>query len=101
MVSVGLVTLVINRVGSVISTCVFTLCLDMSCVSGPMVPGSSGALPGQSSTTRGFSPACTGKATHINAIAHAARFMVAPWDEGRRKVTWEPTAAYHDSEGSR
>src|SRR5882672_5690152 len=100
MVSVGLVTLVMSRVGSVISTCVLTFSLDMSVFSGPMVPGSSGALPGQSSTTRGFSPACSGEATHINAIANAARFMVAPWDEGR-ELPVNSTAAYHDREGHR
>src|SRR5262245_32721239 len=71
----------------------------MSVVSGPMVPGSSGALPGQSSTTRGASPARTGQARHSSAITHAVRFMVAPRDEGRPKVPEHTTAAYHDREG--
>jgi hypothetical protein len=63
------------------------------------------ALPGQSSTTRGYLPARAGQATHINAIANAARFTVVPRDEGRRKVTDElngrlSKSLWRDSGGS-
>src|SRR5262249_7712330 len=51
---VGLVTLVTIRVGSVTSTCLWSSFGDMRTYSAPMLPGSSGALPGQRSTTRGL-----------------------------------------------
>src|SRR5262245_4229830 len=54
---VGLVTLVIMRVDSVTSTSLRSSLGDMRTYSAPMVPVSSGALPGQRSTTRGLSAA--------------------------------------------
>jgi len=64
MVMLGLVTLVIIRVESVTSTCLRSSFGDMTTFSGPIVPGSSGTLPGQSSTTSAFSSAASGPATH-------------------------------------
>src|SRR6478609_3181394 len=55
--SVGLVTLVIIRVDSVTSTCLRSSLGDMRTYSAPMVPVSSGALPGQRSRTSGLSAA--------------------------------------------
>src|SRR5690349_9418441 len=57
MVIVGLVTSVIMRVGSVTSTCLRSSAGDMRTLSGPMLPVSSGALPGQISTTCGSAAA--------------------------------------------
>src|SRR5262249_23470258 len=51
---VGLVTLVIILVDSVTSTCFLSSFGDMITFSGPILAVSSGAFPGQSSTTRGF-----------------------------------------------
>src|SRR5439155_6444759 len=53
MLSVGLVTSVIIWVGSVTSTCLRSSAGDMRNRSGPMLPVSSGTLPGQSSTSSG------------------------------------------------
>src|SRR5215831_9535881 len=81
MVMVGLVTLVTIRVGSVTSTCLRSSFGDMRTFSAPMLPVSSGALPGHSSTTRGLSAAATGQATHNQATREAVdakRFMVGP-----------------------
>src|SRR6187431_1794188 len=50
---VGLVTSVISRVGSVTSTCLRSSFGDLRTLSGPMLPLSSGTLPGQISTTNG------------------------------------------------
>src|SRR4051812_38066658 len=57
MVIVGFVTLVIRRVDSVTSTLVRSFLGDIRTFSGPMVPGSSGGLPGQSSMNWGLPPA--------------------------------------------
>src|SRR5437660_5134932 len=57
MVRVGFVTSVIIRVGSVTSTCLRSSAGDMRNLSGPMLPLSSGTLPGQISTTRGSAAA--------------------------------------------
>src|SRR6184192_3256957 len=51
MVRVGLVTSVIIRVGSVTSTCLRSSFGDMRNLSAPMLPLSSGTLPGQIATT--------------------------------------------------
>src|SRR6266487_46126 len=57
MVRVGLVTSVIIRVGSVTSTCLRSSAGDMRNRSAPMLPLSSGTLPGQISTTSGSAAA--------------------------------------------
>src|SRR5438093_8564713 len=89
---VGLVTLVTILVDSVTSTCLRSSFGDMRTYSAPMLPVSSGALPGQSSTTTprsptpvweravasGLSAASTGEATHNQVTrerADATRFM--------------------------
>src|SRR5205807_2681028 len=80
-VMVGLLTLVTNRVGSVISTSFRVSFGDMRTFSGPMSPLSSGTLPGHSATTSGLSARATGQATHHQAIKEMAatiRFMVVP-----------------------
>src|SRR5262245_60613405 len=81
MVRVGLVTLVTSRVGSVTSTSLRVSFGDMRTVSGPILPDSSGTLPGHSSKTVGFSPPAAGQATPNQAIRDTTatiRFMVAP-----------------------
>src|SRR5438552_14102619 len=73
----GFVTSVIIRVGSVTSTCLRSSPGDMRNRSGPMLPLSSGALAGQTSTTRG-SAALTDQATAHetnNAMAEATGCM--------------------------
>src|SRR5437660_3566388 len=53
----------------------------MRTISAPMLPVSSGALPGQSSTTSGLSAPAAGQPTHNQATREtvaARRFMVAP-----------------------
>src|SRR4051812_9081170 len=78
---VGLLTLVTRRVDSVISTSFRVNFGDMRTVSGPILPVSSGTLPGHSSTTSGLSAPATGHVTHnqvIRETATAIRFMVAP-----------------------
>src|SRR5262249_51717073 len=78
---VGLVTLVTMRVESVTSTSFLVSFGDMRTYSGPMLPVSSGALPGHSSTTIVLSAASAGQAMHdqaIRATAGTKRFMVAP-----------------------
>src|SRR5687767_1867461 len=55
---VGLVTFVTSNVGSKTSTCLRSDLGDMRVVSAPIVPGSSGGVPGQISTTCG--PSATG-----------------------------------------
>ena len=53
----------------------------MRTVSGPIVPVSSGTLPGHSSTTVGMSAAAAGQAAHSQEIRETTatiRFMVAP-----------------------
>src|SRR3972149_3293887 len=51
-------------VDSVTSTCLRSSVGDMRDFSAPILPVSSGAWPGQSSTTSGLSAATTGQATH-------------------------------------
>src|SRR5947209_5801827 len=92
---VGLVTLVTILVGSVTSTCLRSSLGDMRTYSAPILPVSSGALPGQSRTTTprsptpvweravasGLSAASTGEATHNQVTrerADAMRFMWKP-----------------------
>src|SRR4051794_21718331 len=80
-VRVGLLTLVTRRVGSVTSTSLRVCFGDMRTVSGPIVPVSSGALPGHNSTTFGTSAAVAGQAAHTQGIRETTatiRFMVAP-----------------------
>src|SRR5260370_16184739 len=66
MVMVGLVTPVTIWVGSVTSTCLWSSLGDMRSFSGPMLPLSSGTLPGQISTTSESSAPATGQAMHIH-----------------------------------
>src|SRR6266849_2830617 len=78
---VGLLTLVTNRVGSVTSTSFRVNFGDMRTFSGPMLPVSSGTLPGHSSTTIGLSAPAAGQAAHNQVIREtvaAIRCMVAP-----------------------
>src|SRR6266481_9444456 len=87
MVIVGLVTLVIILVGSVTSTCLRSSLGDMRTYSAPILPISSGGLPGHNSKTSGFSVAAffssapaIGQATHNQVITEmiAICFMMAP-----------------------
>src|SRR6266404_600446 len=81
MVRVGFVTLVTILVGSVTSTCLRLSFGDMRNFSAPIVPVSSGAVPGQSSTTSGWSAPNTGPTKHNHVTretAAAKRLMVAP-----------------------
>src|SRR5260370_6077417 len=81
MVMVGLVTLVIIRVGSVTSAFFLSSFGDMRTYSAPMLPASSGALPGQSSTTSGLSSPTTCPVTHKHVTRQtvdANRMMIAP-----------------------
>src|SRR5262245_21354544 len=85
MVMVGLLTLVINRVGSVTSTSFRVSFHDVRTISGPILPASSGALPGHSSTTVGLSAPTAGAAKHNQAIrgmANVMRIMVVPRQDG-------------------
>src|SRR6266498_708566 len=84
---VGFVTSVIIRVGSVTSTCLRSSFGDMRNRSGPMLPLSSGTLPGQISTTRGSA----GAADHaiINVTREAANLIgarVLLFDARRQRV---------------
>src|SRR3954449_9913689 len=78
MVMVGFVTLVMSRVTSVVSESSF-LGFDENVFSSPMVPGSSGALPGHSSTTRGSSAKLPPPVQHKSAATSATfPFMGVP-----------------------
>src|SRR5262245_22655977 len=81
MVSVGLVTLLSIRVESVTSTIFRSSFGDMTVFSGPIVPGSSGGLSGQTLTTWGASAANAGPIRHdevTRETTRAKRNMVAP-----------------------
>src|SRR5262249_45942172 len=57
----------------------------MRTVSGPMLPVSSGTLPGHSSTTVGLSAPTAGEVTHNHVMRETSatiRFMVAPLESG-------------------
>src|SRR5260370_29545693 len=68
------------RVGWVTSTCFRSSFGDMRTFSGPILTVSSGTLPGQTSTTRGFLSPAPASATQNNRIETVAAicFMVAP-----------------------
>src|SRR5438128_909946 len=72
MVMVGFVTPVIIWVGSVTSTCLRSSFGDIRNLSGPMLPLSSGGLPGQICTTSGFSAPSAAHATQD----HVARKII-------------------------
>ena len=104
---VGLLTLVTSRVGSVTSTS-FRVCVgDMRTISGPIVPVSSGTLPGHSSTTVGVPAAAERQAVHSQEIRETTatiRFMVAPefsepGDTLKRRVPAQ--VVFHDPESWR
>src|SRR5262249_53793177 len=81
MVMLGLLTLVTIRVGSVTSTCLRSSFGDRRNFSAPMSPVSSGTLPGQSSTTCGWSAPAAGQATHNQVTREtvpAKRLMGSP-----------------------
>ena len=64
-------TLVTSRVDSVTSTCLRSSFGDIRTISSPIVPVSSGAGPGQTSTTIGLSAPAAGPATHIPRTSNA------------------------------
>src|SRR5262245_24696264 len=80
MAMVGLLTLDSIRVGSVTSTSLRVNLGDSRTDSGPMPPTSSGAFPGQRSTTSGFLPSEMAGRSAQNKTkkvsAHATRFMI-------------------------
>src|ERR1019366_1162934 len=84
---VGLVTLVMSLVDSVISTSFLVSGRDIWTFSGPMLSVSSGTLPGQSSTTTGLSAPIAGQSRHKHVIREtvgARGFMVAPFFQPAR-----------------
>src|SRR5262245_10476137 len=86
IVMVDLVTLVISFVESVTSTSLRLSFGDGRSSSAPMLPISSGALPGHSSTTSGLSSAAAGAAEKIAATQMFVRFhfiFVSPWRNWR------------------
>ena len=78
MVMVGFVTLVMSWVTSVVSERSL-LGFDGNVFSSPMVPGSSGALPGHNSTTRGSSAPLPRPVAHKRTARIATyRFIIVP-----------------------
>ena len=87
MVMVGFVTLVMSRVTSIVSERSL-LGFDGNVFSSPMVPGSSGALPGHSSTTRGSSAPLPRPVAHKRTARIATyRFIIVPF---KYRITGQP-----------
>src|SRR5262249_21783407 len=87
----GFVTLVTNRVGSKTSTCLRSEAGDMRTYSAPIVPGSSGAFPGQSSTTSGSSAARSeATQTSIRKLSVVQRMIYFPKISGGHHHSHRP-----------
>src|SRR5713226_3752771 len=96
---VGLVTPVTILVGSVTSTCLWSSFGDMRSFSGPMLPLSSGTLPGQISTTSESSAPATGQATHNHVTnqtveANRIRDKNLLFDAARKRENRSPLGAW-------
>src|SRR3954468_8866430 len=87
MVMVGFVTLVMSRVTSIVSERSL-LGFEGNVFSSLMVPGSSGALPGHSSTTRGSSAPLLRPVAHKRTARIATyRFIIVPF---KYRITGQP-----------
>src|SRR3954447_8698136 len=86
MVMVGFVTLVMSRVTSIVSERSL-LGFEGNVFSSLMVPGSSGALPGHSSTTRGSSAPLLRPVAHKRTARIATYRFIVPF---KYRITGQP-----------